>query len=161
MKKLAILSLSMMLAAGAQAQTADFDYFKYAGNDARFNVQIDKTHQYYNPILAGFYPDPSLCRVGDTYYLVNSSFTFFPGVPLSTSKDLVNWTPAGHVLTRQSQVPLKGQQVSAGIFAPAISYNKKNKTFYMITTNVGAGNFFVKSKDPSKGWERTYLSEED
>ena len=112
MKKLAILSLSMMLAAGAQAQTADFDYFKYAGNDARFNVQIDKTHQYYNPILAGFYPDPSLCRVGDTYYLVNSSFTFFPGVPLSTSKDLVNWTPAGHVLTRQSQVPLKGQHVS-------------------------------------------------
>ena len=54
MKKLAILSLSMLLAAGAQAQTADFDYFKYAGNDARFNVQIDKTHQYYNPILAGF-----------------------------------------------------------------------------------------------------------
>ena len=150
MKKLAILSLSMMLAAGAQAQTAEFDYFKYAGNDARFNVQIDKTHQYYNPVLAGFYPDPSLCRVGDTYYLVNSSFTFFPGVPLSTSKDLVNWTPAGHVLTRQSQVPLKEQQVSAGIFAPAISYNKKNKTFYMITTNVGAGNFFVKSKDPSR-----------
>ena len=129
MKKLAILSLSMMLAAGAQAQTAEFDYFKYAGNDARFNVPIDKTHQYYNPVLTGFYPDPSLCRVGDTYYLVNSSFTFFPGVPLSTSKDLVNWTPAGHVLTRQSQVPLKGQQVSAGIFAPAISYNKKNKTF--------------------------------
>lgn len=72
----------MMLAAGAQAQTAEFDYFKYAGNDARFNVPIDKTHQYYNPVLAGFYPDPSLCRVGDTYYLVNSSFTFFPGVPL-------------------------------------------------------------------------------
>ena len=77
MKKLAILSLSMMLAAGAQAQNAQFDYFKYAGNDARFNVPIDKSHQYYNPVLAGFYPDPSLCRVGDTYYLVNSSFTFF------------------------------------------------------------------------------------
>ena len=162
MKKLAILSLSMMLAAGAQAQNAQFDYFKYAGNDARFNVPIDKSHQYYNPVLAGFYPDPSLCRAGDTYYLVNSSFTFFPGVPLSTSKDLVNWTPAGHVLTRQSQVPLKGQHVSGGIFAPAISYNKKNKTFYMITTNVGAGNFFVKSKDPSKGWsEPIYLKKID
>ena len=93
---------------------------------------------------------------------MNSSFTFFPGVPLSTSKDLVNWTPAGHVLTRQSQVPLKGQQVSAGIFAPAISYNKKNKTFYMITTNVGAGNFFVKSKNPSKGWsDPIYLKKID
>ena len=162
MKKLAILSLSMLLAVGAQAQTARFDYFKYKGNDARFNVSIDPTHQYYNPVLAGFYPDPSLCRVGDTYYLVNSSFTFFPGVPLSTSKDLVNWQPAGHVLDRPSQVPLKGQHVSGGIFAPAISYNKKNKTFYMITTNVGAGNFFVKSKDPSKGWsEPIYLPKID
>ena len=162
MKQLAILSLSCMLAMGAQAQTAEFEYFKYSGNDARFDVKIDKSHQYYNPVLAGFYPDPSLCRVGDTYYLVNSSFTFFPGVPLSTSKDLVNWTPAGHVLDRTSQVPLKGQHVSGGIFAPAISYNKKNKTFYMITTNVGAGNFFVKSKDPSKGWsEPIYLRKID
>ena len=78
MKKIAILSLSLTLAAAAQAQTAEFDYFKYAGNDARFNVEIDKTHQYYNPVLAGFYPDPSLCRVGDTYYLVNSSFYLLP-----------------------------------------------------------------------------------
>jgi xylan 1,4-beta-xylosidase len=115
MKKIAILSLSLTLAAAAQAQTAEFDYFKYAGNDARFNVEIDKSHQYYNPVLAGFYPDPSLCRAGDTYYLVNSSFTFFPGVPLSTSKDLVNWQPAGHVLTRQSQVPLKGQHFARRI----------------------------------------------
>ena len=113
----------MMLAAGAQAQTAEFDYFKYAGNDARFNVPIDRTHQYYNPVFAGFYPDPSLRRIGDTYYLVTPSFTFSPGAPLSTRKALLNWTPAGHVLTRQSQVPLKGQQVSAGIFAAAISYN--------------------------------------
>ena len=151
-----------MLSAMASAQTAQFDNFKYTGNDARFNVAIDKTHQYYNPILAGFYPDPSICRAGDTFYLVNSSFTFFPGVPLSTSKDLVNWTAAGHVLDRESQVPLKGQHVSGGIFAPAITYNKKNKTFYMITTNVGAGNFFVKTKDPSKGWsEPIYLPKID
>lgn len=151
-----------MLSAMASAQTAQFENFKYTGNDARFNVAIDKTHQYYNPILAGFYPDPSICRAGDTFFLVNSSFTFFPGVPLSTSKDLVNWTAAGHVLDRESQVPLKGQHVSGGIFAPAITYNKKNKTFYMITTNVGAGNFFVKTKDPSKGWsEPIYLPKID
>lgn len=160
--KSAILPISLLLAANMQAQTAEFDYFKYTGNDARFSTPIDNTHQYYNPILAGFYPDPSVCRVGDTYYLVNSSFTFFPGVPLSTSKDLVNWTPAGHVLDRPSQVPLKGQRVSGGIYAPAISYNKKNKTFYMITTNVGAGNFFVKTKDPSKGWsDPVYLRKID
>ncbi len=162
MKKIAILTLAAAMATTVLAQTAQFDYFKYSGNDARFSATIDKTHQYYNPVLAGFYPDPSVCRVGDTYYLVNSSFTFFPGVPLSTSKDLVNWTPAGHVLDRPSQVPLKGQHVSGGIFAPAISYNKKNKTFYMITTNVGAGNFYVKTKDPSKGWsEPIYLRKID
>lgn len=64
----------------------------------------------------------------------------------------------GHVLDRDSQVPLQGQYVSGGIYAPAISYNKKNKTFYMITTNVGRGNFFVKTKDPNKGWsEPIYL----
>ncbi len=162
MKKIAILTLAAAMATTVLAQTAQFDYFKYSGNDARFSATIDKTHQYYNPVLAGFYPDPSVCRVGDTYYLVNSSFTFFPGVPLSTSKDLVNWTPAGHVLDRPSQVPLKGQHVSGGIYAPAISYNKKNKTFYMITTNVGAGNFYVKTKDPSKGWsEPIYLRKID
>ena len=102
MKKIAILSLSLTLAAAAQAQTAEFDYFKYAGNDARFNVEIDKTHQYYNPVLAGFYPDPSLCRVGDTYYLVNSSFTFFqvclsqPVKTWSTGSQPVMCSPANH-----------------------------------------------------------------
>lgn len=149
---LATLSLS------SNAQTATFKSFSYKGNDTRFNKSIDNSKQFYNPILAGFYPDPSICRVGDTYYLVNSSFSFYPGVPLSTSKDLVNWKQLGHVLDRKSQLPLTHQRISGGIFAPAISYNQKNKTFYMITTNVGAGNFFVKTKDPSKGWsEPIYL----
>lgn len=140
------------------AQTARFDYFKYSGNDERFDKTFDRTCQYLNPILAGFCPDPSVCRKGDTYYLVNSSFSFFPGVPIYTSKDLVNWTPLGHVLDRKSQLPLDGQNVSGGIFAPDIKYNEKNKTFYMITTNVGAGNFFVKTEDPAKGWsEPIYL----
>ena len=162
MRRNIIATIAMAIATTASAQTAQFSNFRYTGNDSRFSESIDRTHQYYNPILAGFYPDPSICRVGDTYYLVNSSFTFFPGVPLSTSKDLVNWTPAGHVLDRPSQVPLKGQNVSGGIFAPAISYNKKNKTFYMITTNVGAGNFFVKTKNPAAGWsEPIYLPKID
>ena len=136
----------------SNAQTATFKSFCYKGDDTRFNKNIDSGKQFYNPILAGFYPDPSICRAGDTYYLVNSSFSFYPGVPLFTSKDLVNWKQTGHVLDRKSQLPLTRQRISGGIFAPAISYNEKNKTFYMITTNVGAGNFFVKTKDPSKGW---------
>lgn len=154
--------MSLWLCSEAQAQDAHFSYFKYQGNEARFDQKIDPMRQYYNPILAGFYPDPSVCRAGDNYYLVNSSFSFFPGVPLFTSKDLVNWHQLGYVLDRPSQVPLQHQNVSGGIFAPAITFNKKNKTFYMITTNVGAGNFVVKTQDPSKGWsEPVYLPKVD
>lgn len=143
-------------------ETAHFSYFKYEGNDTRFDKPIDRSSQYFNPILAGFYPDPAICRKGDTYYLVNSSFAFFPGVPLFESKDLANWTQVGHVLDRPSQLPLEGQGVSGGIFAPDIKYCERNKTFYMLTTNVGRGNFFVKSKDPAKGWgEPIYLPQID
>lgn len=108
-----------------------------------------KTFQ--NPILPGFYPDPSVCRVGDDYYLVTSSFAYFPGVPIFHSKDLVNWEQIGHVLDRPSQLPLKGQQQSQGIFAPTIRYH--DGVFYMITTNVGyGGNFYVTATDPAGPW---------
>lgn len=148
------------VAVGAMAQTATFKYFSYEGNDARFDKAIDNANEYFNPVMAGFYPDPSICRKGDTYYLVNSSFSFFPGVPIFESKDLVNWKQIGNVLDRESQLPLYNQGVSGGIFAPAISYNEKNKTFYMITTNIARGNFFVKTQDPAKGWsEPIYLKE--
>ena len=63
---------------------------------------------YTNPVVKGFNPDPSVCRVGDDYYLVTSSFQYYPGVPLYHSKDLVNWEQIGHVLTRESQLYLKG-----------------------------------------------------
>lgn len=106
-----------------------------------------------NPILKGFYPDPSICRVGDDYYLVTSSFEYFPGVPIFHSKDLVNWQQIGHVLNRPSQLNLDSVRASGGIFAPTIRYN--NGTFYMITTLVGTkegGNFFVTAKNPAGPW---------
>jgi alpha-N-arabinofuranosidase len=152
MKKIFSLAMAALASTTMMAQTARFSFFAYSGNDERFAKQIDADNQYLNPILAGFAPDPSFCRAGNDYYLVNSSFTFYPGVPIYKSNDLVNWRSIGHVLNRESQLPLRGQNVSGGIFAPAISYNPKNKTFYMITTNVGWGNFYVKSKDPEKGW---------
>lgn len=153
MKQLLCSTVALFtLCTTAMAQDASFSYFSYTGDDARFQQKINPTTQYYNPILAGFYPDPSICRAGDTFYLVNSSFSFYPGVPIHKSKDLVNWESIGYVLNRPSQLPLEKQRVSGGIFAPAIEYNEKNKTFYMITTNVGRGNFYVKSKDPEKGW---------
>lgn len=137
---------------------ARFDSFRYEGMDPRFDTVIDVKSQFLNPILAGYYPDPSICRKGETYYMVNSSFSHFPGVPIFTSSDLVHWTQIGHVLDRPSQLMLTNQEISQGIYAPAIEYNPYNDTFYMITTDVGGkGNFFVKTKDPSMGWSDPIL----
>lgn len=113
-----------------------------------------------NPVLAGFYPDPSSCRVGDDYYLVTTTFEYFPGVPIFHSKDLVNWRQLGHVLTRQSQLPLEKMRASGGIFAPTLRWH--DGTFYLITTNVwGGGNFYVTAKDPAGPWsEPVWIDQE-
>ena len=106
---------------------------------------------YRNPIIPGFHPDPSVCRVGDTYYLVNSSFQYFPGVPIFQSKDMVHWEQIGNVLDRESQIPLKGATSWQGIYAPTIRYH--DGTYYMITTNIGnGGNFMVTARDPRGPW---------
>ena len=108
----------------------------------------------HNPILKGFYPDPSACRVGDDYYIVCSSFVYAPGVPIFHSKDLAHWEQIGHVLDRESQLPVSGE-ISRGIFAPTIREHKG--TFYMITTNVShGGNFVVTAKDPAGPWSEPY-----
>ena len=109
-----------------------------------------------NPILPGFRPDPSICRVGEDYYIVNSSFAYFPGVPIYHSRDLVHWEQIGNVLTRESQLPLAGCGHSQGIFAPTIRYHAG--MFYMITTNIsGGGNFIVTSKRPEGPWSEPYF----
>jgi xylan 1,4-beta-xylosidase len=134
-------------------QSAKFDNFTYKGEDDFYAQNpLPGNDYYYNPILPGWYSDPSICTNGEDYFMVTSTFSYFPGVPLFHSKDLVNWKQVSYVLDRESQLPLKGQKTSAGIFAPAISYNPANQTYYMITTNVGAGNFFVKTKDPFGKW---------
>lgn len=104
-----------------------------------------------NPILPGFHPDPSICRVGCDYYLVNSTFEYFPGVPVHHSRDLVHWRLIGHCLTRESQLSLNGVPASDGIYAPTIRYH--DGRFYMVTTNIrGGGNFFVHAEDPAGPW---------
>ena len=107
--------------------------------------------EYRNPIIPGYHPDPSVCRVGDTFYLVNSSFQYFPGVPIFQSKDMVHWQQIGNVLDRKSQVNLEGANSWGGIYAPTIRYHKG--TYYMITTNTShGGNFLVTAKDPRGPW---------
>lgn len=131
-----------------------FTQFSYKGDDKVYNENPLQADEFYTPILQGCYPDPSICRKGDDYYLVCSSFSMFPGVPVFHSKDLVNWTQLGHVLERKSQLKVQDAGVSMGIYAPAIRYNKHNDTFYMITTQFagGFGNIVVKTKDPFQGW---------
>jgi len=132
---------------------AHFDYFNYRGDDDFYKKNpLPGDDYFYNPILPGWYSDPSICKNGDDYFLVTSTFSYFPGVPIFHSKDLVNWKQIGNVLDRPSQLKLDGQRISQGIFAPAISYNPHNQTYYMITTNIGGGNFFVKTKDPFGEW---------
>lgn len=118
-----------------------------------------KSAQFNNPILGGFYPDPSICRVGNDYYLVNSTFAYYPGIPIFHSKDLVNWTQIGHVLDRPEQLDLEGLGVSRGIFAPAIRYH--DGLFYVTCTVVdGKGNFIVTAANPSGPWSNPiYLPE--
>ncbi|PIH59491.1 glycoside hydrolase family 43 protein [Paenibacillus sp. LK1] len=106
---------------------------------------------YTNPVISGFYPDPSICRVDEDYYLVTSTFEYFPGVPLFHSKDLVNWRQIGHVLTSAEQLPLAKAGSSGGIYAPTLRYH--HGWFYMTTTNVsGGGNFYVRSRKPEGPW---------
>lgn len=108
-----------------------------------------------NPILSGFYPDPSICAVGEDFYLVNSTFAYFPGVPIFHSKDLAHWEQIGNILDRKSQLPLNDCGHSAGIYAPTIRYY--DGKFYMITTNVsGGGNFIVTAEKPEGPWSEPY-----
>lgn len=109
-----------------------------------------------NPIIEGFSPDPSICAVGEDYYLVTSTFAYFPGVPIYHSKDLVNWKQIGNILDRKEQLNLTGAEHSQGIFAPSIRYHEG--TFYMVTTNVThGGNFLVKTDDPAGDWSKPYF----
>jgi alpha-N-arabinofuranosidase len=107
----------------------------------------DAAVTYLNPVLPGFYSDPSLCRVGEDYYLISSTFEYFPGVPIFHSRDLVNWKQIGHCVHRKEQLP-----GGINIFAATLRYHEG--TFYMITTNLaaGGGNFYVTAEDPAGPW---------
>ncbi|HLO28464.1 MAG TPA: glycoside hydrolase family 43 protein [Anaerolineales bacterium] len=114
-----------------------------------------------NPILPGFYPDPSICRVGDDYYLVTSTFEYFPGLPVFHSRDLVHWHQIGHVLDRPSQLPLDEVRASGGLWAPTIRFS--NGTFYVINTLMygkdKSGNFIATATDPAGPWSEPFWLE--
>lgn len=146
---LSTLTLTLSSAAFA-AEPVVFESFTYTGRDTIFEAPLPAGH-YRNPILAGYYPDPSICRVGDDYYLINSTFAHFPGIPIFHSKDLVNWKQIGHVIDRPNQLKYDNLGITRGIFAPAISHH--NGTFYVICTMVDAGgNFIMTAQNPAGPW---------
>lgn len=111
-----------------------------------------------NPIMPGFYPDPSCIAVGEDFYMVHSSFAYFPGLPVMHSKDLAHWEQIGNVLTEESQLPLGDCELSRGLFAPTIRYHEG--VFYVICTNVSfGGNFIVTATDPAGPWSEPHYIE--
>ncbi len=145
--------LALLLAGIASAASASdaprFSEFRYDGH-AQEQVKVGPG-QYRNPILSGYYPDPSVTRVGDDYYLVLSSFAHFPGLPIFRSKDLVNWTQIGNAIDRPEQLDFTGMRTSQAVFAPDISFH--DGLFYIVNTCVSCkGNFVITAKDPAGPW---------
>src|SRR5512137_2268813 len=96
--------------------------------------RVDFMIQAHNPILTGFNPDPSICRVGDDYYIATSTFEWFPGVQIHHSRDLANWRLLGRVLDRVSQLEMRGCQNSGGVWAPCLTH--ADGRFWLLYTNV-------------------------
>lgn len=105
------------------------------------------------PIVPGFYPDPTICRVGSDYYLAHSSFEYFPGAPIFHSRDLLTWSQIGNILGRRTQFRLGDARPSAGIYGSTLRYHAGR--FWFVTTNVSdfeSGQVIVHAKDPAGPW---------
>ena len=151
MKKLTIILLAMLLLTAScnpdGRQAAVFTPLVYQSQRPACDDGF-----YTNPILSGFYPDPSICRSGDAYWMVNSTFGYFPGLPVWHSTDLLHWEQCGSVLQSNSSFFLGDQNIILGTFAPQISFNPADGLFYVICTFVGGyGCFYATSTDPASG----------
>jgi xylan 1,4-beta-xylosidase len=146
--RLALAAATMLCAAGANATgPARFGWVEYQGSDGA----AVPAGSYRNPILAGYHPDPSIARVGADYYLVNSTFSWFPGIPVFHSRDLVHWRQIGNAIDRPGQLDFTGRGMSEGVFAPAINYHAGR--FYIVNTCVQCGgNFVITATDPAGKW---------
>ena len=122
---------------------------RYSGDDGG---PIPTKVQYRNPVLAGFYPDPSAIRVGDDFYLVTSTFGYFPGLPIFRSRDLVSWTQIGNAIDRPGQIDYGHNELTRGLFAATISYH--DGTFYITNTcfYCDGGNYVITAKNPAGPW---------
>lgn len=144
----AALAAALVIANGAAAAPVRFDWVEYRGVEAGPPAGAN---DFRNPILSGFYSDPSIVRVGDAYYLVTSTFAWFPGIPVFKSSDLVHWRQIGNAISRPQQLNFGKLGLSRGVFAPAISYHAGR--FFIVNTCVDCGgNFVITASDPAGPW---------
>ncbi len=130
---------------------ASFAWVSYAGHDAVEDAFPATSTQYRNPIVPGFAPDPSIVRVHDDYYLINSSFAFYPGIPIFHSRDLVDWEQIGNAIDRPGQFDFSGLGIARAIFAPTLRW--RDGSFYIIGTCVECGfNFLMSARSPAGPW---------
>lgn len=147
---LLLLGVNFNAQAGETPAPVAFEWFEYSGIDPDVKAPLEPG-TLRNPILTGFYPDPSIHQIGNDYYLIHSTFAYFPGLPIFHSNDLVNWTQLGHIFDRPEQFDFDGLPVSNGMFAPAITHH--DGLFYAVCTVVGGrGNFVVTAEDPAGPW---------
>ena len=158
LRRLLLAFGALFVGSFAQAELVVYDWFEYTGRDAAFEQPLPPGH-YRNPILSGFHPDPSITHAGDRFYLVHSTFAYFPGIPVFESRDLVHWRQIGNVIDRPSQLDFSKLGVSRGVFAPSIEY--RDGLFYVFNTLVdGGGNYVVTAKNPAGPWsDPTWLPE--
>jgi xylan 1,4-beta-xylosidase len=140
---------------------ATFAWVSYAGHDPAEDAFPATPAQYRNPIIPGFAPDPSIVRVRDDYYLINSSFAFYPGIPIYHSRDLVNWEQIGNAIDRPRQFDFSGLGIARAVFAPTLRWH--DGWFYIIGTCVECGsNFLISARNPAGPWsEPVWLTSVD
>lgn len=144
-------ALVLGMAAGpamARDVIATFDYLAYESLEAEAPLPKGA---FRNPVIPGFHPDPSIVRVGDDFYAVTSTFSWFPGLPILHSTDLVNWTLIGNAIDRPQQLDFSGLGTNRGLFAPAITHH--DGKFWIVNTCIECGgNFVITATDPAGPW---------
>jgi xylan 1,4-beta-xylosidase len=146
-----LIAALAMIASPAAASDAVFSYVSYSGTNPVDQAMPPKIGQYQNPIIPGFHPDPSIVRVGEDYFLVNSSFAFYPGLPIFRSRDLVNWAQIANAIDRPGMFDFSGLGVARAVFAPTIRHH--HGLFYIVNTCIECGfNFLITAKNAAGPW---------
>ena len=160
MKRVALPLALLATSAAPAAPVASFAWFDYRGSDPVNATVKAGPQEYRNPILQGFHPDPAITQVGRDYYLVTSSFAYFPGLPIFRSHDLVSWTQIGNAIDRPRQLDFGKLGLSGGVFAPDISYH--DGLFYIANTCVDCGgNFVITAREAAGPWSDPHWNKID